>query len=121
MRQLALEGRIKMFKSLAISKVIHLLLTAKLDNNTIDLMCKIQKNFIWQSKKATIKHSTLCNGYENGSLTVNLCTFIGQLFSDNWKAKPWEDIKMEFHPKDTQKIFGYKLLMLYQIHGKTLI
>ena len=54
-------------------------------------------------------------------MTVNLCTFIGQVFSDNGKIKPWEDIKMEFHPKDTQKIFGYKLLMLYQNHGKMLI
>ena len=47
MRQLTLEGRTTVFKSLAISKVIHLLLIAKLHNNTIDLMYKIQKNFIW--------------------------------------------------------------------------
>ena len=37
-------------KSLAISKVMHLLLITKLHNNTIDLMYKIQKNFIWQGK-----------------------------------------------------------------------
>ena len=47
MRQLTLEGRITVFKSLAISKVIHLLLITKLHNNTIDLRYKIQKNFIW--------------------------------------------------------------------------
>ena len=46
MRQLTLEGRITVFKSLAISKVVHLLLITKLHNNTIDLMYKIQKNFI---------------------------------------------------------------------------
>ena len=45
MRQLTLEGRITVFKSLAISKVIHLLLITKLHNNTIDLLHKIQKNF----------------------------------------------------------------------------
>ena len=55
-------------KSLAISKVIHLLLINKLHNSTIDLMYKIQKNFIWQGKKAKIKNSTLCNGYEKGGL-----------------------------------------------------
>ena len=66
MRQLTLEGRITVFTSIAISKVIHLLLIAKLHNNTIDLMYKIQKNFIWQSKNTKIKYSTLCNGYENG-------------------------------------------------------
>ena len=47
MRQLTLEGRITVFKSLAISKVIHVFLITKLHNNTIDLMYKIQKNFIW--------------------------------------------------------------------------
>ena len=68
MRQLTLEGRITVFKSLAIFKVIHLLLVTKLHNNTIDLVYKIQKNFIWQDKKEKIKHSTLCNGYEKGGL-----------------------------------------------------
>ena len=46
-------------KSLAISKVIHLLLITKLHNNTIDLMNKIQKNVIWQGKKAKIKQYSL--------------------------------------------------------------
>ena len=44
MRQLTLEGRITVFRSLAVSKVIHLLLLHK---NTIDLLYKIEKNFIW--------------------------------------------------------------------------
>ena len=70
MRQLTLEGRIKVFKFLAVSKVIHLLLITKLHNNTIDLLHKIQKNFIWGEKKAKIKHSTLCNGYEMGSIKM---------------------------------------------------
>ena len=68
MRQLTLEGRITVFKSSAVSKVIHLLLISKLQNNEIDLSDKIQKNFIWQGKKAKIKHSTLCNGYEKEDL-----------------------------------------------------
>ena len=70
MRQLTLEGRIMIFKSLAVSKVLHLLLNTKLHNNTIDLLHKIQKNFIWEEKKAKIKHSTLCNGYEMGSIKM---------------------------------------------------
>ena len=98
MRQLTLEGRITVFKYLAISKVIHLLLITKLRNNTIDLMYEIQKNFIWQSKMAKIKHSTLCNGYENGDLknvdlknkiTIIQCSWVKRLFEDdfhNWKV-----------------------------------
>ena len=68
MRQLTLEGRIKMFKSLAVSKVIHLLVIIKLYNNTIDLLYKIQENLFWQEKKVKFKHSTLCNGYEKETL-----------------------------------------------------
>ena len=36
-RQPTLEGRITVFKPLAVSKFIHLLLITKLHNNTIDL------------------------------------------------------------------------------------
>ena len=47
MRQLTLQ---RMIKSLPVSKVMHLLLITKLHNNVIDLLHKIQKNFIWQGK-----------------------------------------------------------------------
>ena len=99
-RQLTLEGRITVFKSLAISKVVHLLLITNLHNNTIDLMYQMQKNFIWQGKKVKIKHSTLCNGYENGDLkNVALrnkiiriqCSWAKRLFEDDfhdWKVIP---------------------------------
>ena len=60
----------------------------------------IQKNLIWQGKKAKIKHSTLCNGYENGGLkNVDLrnkitsiqCSWVKRLFEDDfhdWKVIP---------------------------------
>ena len=54
MRQITLNGRIKVFKLIAVSKVIHLLLITKLHNNTMDLLHKMQRNFIWQGKKAKI-------------------------------------------------------------------
>ena len=57
-----------MFKSLAVSKVIHLLVIIKLYNNTIDLLYKIQENLFWHEKKVKFKHSTLCNGYEKETL-----------------------------------------------------
>ena len=46
MGELNIEGRMKMFKSLALSKVVHVLSVTKLHNNTLDIMYKIQKNFI---------------------------------------------------------------------------
>ena len=51
MRQLTLERRITAFKSLAISKVIRLLLTTKFYNNTKDRLYKIQKNFIGKEER----------------------------------------------------------------------
>ena len=74
--------------------------TYKLHNNTIDLMYKIQKNFIWQGKKAKIKYITLCNEYENGGLknvdlrdkiTSMQCSWVNRFFEDDfrdWKAIP---------------------------------
>ena len=62
MTQLTLEGGITVFKSLAVSNVISLLLITKLHNDAIDHLYKIQKNFIWQGKKGKIKRSTLCKG-----------------------------------------------------------
>ena len=36
--------------------------------------------------------------------------FIGQLFNGNGNIKPWEDIKIEFHLKDTQKIYWLQII-----------
>ena len=51
-RQLTLEGRTTVFKSLAVSKVIQLLLITEL-YITVQLIFlhKIQKNLFWQRKK----------------------------------------------------------------------
>ena len=51
MRQITLEGKITVLKSLAVPKFMHHLLITKLPNNTIDILHKIQKEFIWQGKK----------------------------------------------------------------------
>ena len=108
MRQLTLEGRITVFKSLAASKVMHLLLLTKLHNNAIDLLHKIQKNFIWQEKKAKIKHSTLCNGYEmdgvknadlRNKITSMQFSWVKRLFEDDfhdWKIIPLFVISKHF-------------------------
>ena len=68
MRQSTLGEGITVFNSLAVSKVIHLLLITKSHNNRIDILHKIQKSFIWQGNKAKIKRSTLCSGYEKGGI-----------------------------------------------------
>ena len=83
MRQLILERTIMVFKSLAISKVIHHLLITKSHNLP----------FIWKGKRAKIKYSTLCNGYEKGGIkNVGLrnkiismqCSWVRRLFKDDF-------------------------------------
>ena len=46
-RNLTVQGKITIFKTLAISKVIHLALVTNVPQNIIDQLNKIQKDFIW--------------------------------------------------------------------------
>ena len=46
LRNLTIEGRIFVFKSLAISKLIHLALVTEIPTATINLLIKIQMEFI---------------------------------------------------------------------------
>ena len=62
------EGRIVVFKSLAISKLIQLALVTDIPTSTINFLTKIQMELIWKWKNPKIKNSTLCNDYENGGL-----------------------------------------------------
>ena len=46
-RNLTVQGKITIFKTLAISKVIHLALVTNVPQNICDQLNKIQKDFIW--------------------------------------------------------------------------
>ena len=99
-RSLNLEGKITVFKSLALSKIIHLPLVKTFPNTTVEELNKIQKNFIWNNSKPKIKYCTLSGSYLDGSLkNVNIkakiislqCSWIKRLFgnnSHNWKIIP---------------------------------
>ena len=47
MRRLSPEGKIIVFKSLAISKFVYLSLLTNVRNNIVEELIKIQKNFLW--------------------------------------------------------------------------
>ena len=68
MRKLTLEGEIAIFKSLAISKIVHFAIITKVPNTVIKELKQIQKNFLWNNKKVKIKQKTLRNDYKDGSL-----------------------------------------------------
>ena len=50
--------------SLVISKIIHLALVTEIPSSMINLLNKIQMEFIKKRKNPKIKYSTLCNEYE---------------------------------------------------------
>ena len=68
MRDLSIAGKIAVFKTLAISKIVHLPLVKTILNLIMQELNKIQKEFIWKTRKPKIKHDTLCKNYENGGL-----------------------------------------------------
>ena len=66
--QLTIEGKILIFKTLAISKIVHFALVKDVPFSTIAQLEKIQKQFIWKNGNPKLKHTTLCNEYEQGGL-----------------------------------------------------
>ena len=59
MRNLSIEGKIVVFKTLAISKLVYLALLTVIPNHITDEVAKIQKSFIWHDLSPKIKHETL--------------------------------------------------------------
>ena len=100
MRNLTLQGKITIFKTLAISKIVHLALVLPVPSSVIKELNKIQQNFIWSGKNSKIKHGTLCNDYENGGLKnvdieskmISLrCSWVKRLYDESfqeWKVIP---------------------------------
>ena len=108
MRNPSLLGKITIFETLALSNIIHLALVTNVPTAIIELLSKIQKEFLWGNNKCKIKHNTLCNDYENGGLKsvdifskiVSLkCSWIRRLHDENfhpWKVIPLYLIEMHF-------------------------
>ena len=131
MRNFLLLGKITIFKTLALSKIIHLALMTNVSTATLVLLSKVQKEFLWGKNMSKIKHDTLCNDYENGGLKstdifskiVSLqCSWIRKLYDENfhpWKVIPLYPIEMhfgknlKFHPNLDLKDFSLKIFPKY--------
>ena len=68
MRRLSLEGKITVFKSLAISKIVYLSLLSNVPNKIVEEIMKIQKNLLWDFTVPKMKHSATRMDYQNGGL-----------------------------------------------------
>ena len=67
-RGLMLAGRILVFKSLALSKLLYACTMKVPSKFVIDQLNTLHKNFIWNNKRPKIKHSTLIADYCDGGL-----------------------------------------------------
>jgi len=81
---------------------------------TIELLRKIQRKFLWGNNKPKIKHETLCNDYENGGLKsidiiskiVSLqCSWVRRLYDKNFH--PWKIIPLYLIEKQFGKSFKF--------------
>ena len=70
MRNLTMERKITVFKTLAVSKIIHLSLVTNVPTEIINELNKIQKEFIGNGNNPKTKDTTLCNKNENGGLKM---------------------------------------------------
>ena len=68
MRNLPIAGKITVFKTLVISKIVNLALVKVIPNSVILELDKIKKHFIWKNENPQIKQDTLCKDYKNGGL-----------------------------------------------------
>ena len=67
-RMLTLEGRIMIFKTLAISKIVYRDLITNVPKVIVQELQKNTKKFLWQNSRPKIKHKTLSYTFETSSL-----------------------------------------------------
>ena len=67
-RFLSLAGKIQIFKSLIASKPVYLATMKHLPQEILDDLQSMHKDFIWDGKRAKIKHCTLIGDYTDGGL-----------------------------------------------------
>ena len=66
-RSLTLEGKIKVFKTLTISKIVYLSMIIKVPTEIIIELEKIQKRFTWPTKPK-IKSETISSDFKDGGI-----------------------------------------------------
>ena len=110
MRNLSIEGKIVVFKTLAISKLVNLALLTVIPDHITDEVTKIQKSFTWHDSFPKMKYETLRMEFKAGSLKnvdirfkfVSLqCSWVKKLYDDffhEWKIIPLHLLNKCFGP-----------------------
>ena len=67
-RNLTLEGKIIIFKTLVLSKITFLAQVLEIPNQVIDTLQQIPKDFLWILSSSKVKHETICKDFQYGGL-----------------------------------------------------
>ena len=70
MRKLTLEGKIVIFKTIAISKIVFQAFITNVPKHIVYELQKIQQAFFWNNSSPKIKHETLCNDYKTRNVII---------------------------------------------------
>ena len=109
-RGLSLEGRILIFKSLALSKLLYASTMKCLPKQMLDQLNTLQKSFIWSNRKPKIKHSTLIADYgEGGYKDIDIKSKISAL-KVTWVTRL---LDTNFHPWKSFQICSFQTLHFY--------
>ena len=99
-RNLSIAGKVTIFKTLAISKVVYVAFLSTIPESILQKLSDIQKDFIWNGKRPKVAHKTLIASYEDGGLkSVDIVSkikalrlsWISRLYSGSphpWKLIP---------------------------------
>ena len=91
MRQPTIASKVLIFKTLAISKVLHLILVKDVPPSVIPQLDKILEQFIWKNRNCKLKYTILCNEYGKGGLTnVNIFSKI-TIFKCSWVRRLYDN------------------------------
>ena len=108
------EGKIIVFKTLAISKIVLLSFIPKVPTEIITELERIQKTFMWPSKQK-IKKESLCSEFKHGSLkNVNTQKKIISL-QCSWVRRLMESNTIETYKKSFGSQFKFYSYLLFNI------
>ena len=109
LRKLTLKGKIVIFKTISISKIVFQAFVTAAPKHIVNELKKIQKDFFCNDSPPKIKHENLCNDYKAGGLkNVDIpnkiialqCSWIRRLYDNSFHE--WKLIPLYL----TEKLFG---------------
>ena len=117
-RGLSLAGKILVFKTLAISKLLYVCTFKRPSTQIIESLNSIQKKFIWSKKRPKIKHSTHIADYKMEDIKILILKqkisslkvkWVSRLLGDNFH--PWKIIPNLFFPRvgGNKTVFHFNL------------